>query len=114
MSVIYHITSADEAAAAARTGLYTPGAFDAEGFIHCSYQRQVIGVANRLFCGREDLVLLEIDAAKLSCRVVDENLEGGSDLFPHVYGPLPMSAVVRVHRFACDVAGRFDIPPTLG
>ena len=113
MSVIYHITSAGEASDAARSGVYAPQAFEADGFIHCSYPRQIQAVANRRFAGRTDLVLLEIDRARLTCRVVDENLEGGTDRFPHVYGVLPMSAVVRVHAFPCGPAGLFDLPPTL-
>jgi uncharacterized protein (DUF952 family) len=56
------------------------------------------------------LVLLEIDRAKLRCNVIDENLEGGTELFPHIYGAVPMSAVIRVHDFPCDAAGRFTVP----
>ena len=112
--MIYHLTTADEAAAAARSGSYAPQAFDADGFIHCSYLRQVRDVANRRFPGRADLVLLAIDPAKLACDVVDENLEGGTDLFPHIYGRLPMSAVVGVHPFPCRADGRFDRPDLPG
>jgi len=92
---IYHITSEAEAKQAQIIGEYAPQAFDAEGFIHCSYAHQVNGVLNRIFKGRTDLVIFEIDPARLPCKVVDENLEGGTELFPHVYGRLPMSAVVR-------------------
>lgn len=95
---IFHITSDQEANAAQRTGEYIPQRFDEEGFIHCSYERQVAGVLDRIFKGRTDLVLLEIDPARLDCKVIDENLEGGSELFPHLYGRLPMSAVVGIRR----------------
>jgi uncharacterized protein (DUF952 family) len=95
---IFHITSEQEAIAAQSTGEYIPQRFDEEGFIHCSYERQVAGVLDRIFKGRTDLVLLEIDPARLACRVIDENLEGGSELFPHVYGRLSMSAVVGIRR----------------
>jgi len=108
---IFHITTADEAAAAQRHGTYAPQAFDAEGFIHCSYERQVCEVACRRFAGRSDLVLLEIDPGGLTCPVVDENLESGAELFPHVYGRLPMSAVKAVHQFPCGPDGRFTLPP---
>jgi uncharacterized protein (DUF952 family) len=108
MNRIYHITSADEAAAAARSGSYVPIGFEADGFIHCSHAGQVREVANRRFTGRTDLVLLEIDRTKLACDVIDENLEGGAELFPHIYGRLPMSAVVDIHPFPCDADGRFD------
>jgi uncharacterized protein (DUF952 family) len=98
--VIYHITSADAAAAAQKSGEYIPEGFELEGFIHCSYTHQVQGVVQRRFQGRTNLVLLEIDPSRLSCRVVDENLEGGAELFPHVYGRLPMSAVVGIKKLA--------------
>ena len=70
-----------------------------------------VSVANRLFRGQNDLVLLEIDPARLACTVVDENLTGGTELFPHVYGAIPMSAVVGVHRFPCDPNGVFTSLP---
>ena len=108
---LYHITSAAEAREAGKTGVYEPAAFAREGFIHCSYAYQVAATANRIFRGRPDLVLLEIDPAGLDCPVVDENLEGGVELFPHIYGRLNMSAVIRVRDFPCDSAGEFR--PTL-
>ena len=111
MTRIFHITSKREADEAEKTGRYEPAGFAREGFIHCSYARQVIGTANRIFKGRPDLVLLEIDPAVLDCPVVDENLEGGSELFPHIYGRLRMSAVVRIHAFPCGSTGTFSALP---
>ena len=108
--MIYHITSAAEARQAATRGEYLPQAFTADGFIHCSHPHQVCRVANARFTGQRDLVLIEIDPARAGCNIIDENLEGGSELFPHVYGPLPMSAVVRILDFPCDDTGRFDLP----
>jgi uncharacterized protein (DUF952 family) len=92
-SYIYHITSEREATQAQISGDYTPGDFDREGFIHCSYPNQLEGVIKRRFAGRRDIVLLEIDTTLLTCKIVDENLEGGTELFPHIYGRLPMSVV---------------------
>src|ERR1700733_16329694 len=106
MSALFHITSAEEARDAARLGVYAPRAFEVEGFIHCSYRHQMLDVADRIFSGRSDLVLLEVDPAMLTCAIVDENLEGGTQLFPHIYGRLPASAVVRIHRFPCGADGR--------
>jgi uncharacterized protein (DUF952 family) len=94
--VIFHITTPAEAAAALAAGEYVPEAFEREGFIHCSYGHQVIGVLGRFFRGRTGLVLLVIDPAKLPCPVIDENLEGGSELFPHIYCRLPMTAVAGI------------------
>src|SRR5262249_34334099 len=98
-TLIYHITSGLEAEAARKSGEYVPRDFERDGFIHCSYAHQVADVAKRLFSGRSDLVLLEISPDRLDCEVVDENLEGGSQLFPHIYGRLKMSAVVAIHDF---------------
>lgn len=111
---LYHITTRSEAEAAAAAGTYRPRAFDAEGFVHCSHAHQVARVANRRFRGQPDLVLLEIDAAAVGAPVVEENLEGGSELFPHVYGPLPMASVVAVHELPCGEDGRFAPPPGAG
>ena len=99
---IYHIATALAVEAARKSGEYIPEAFQAEGFIHCSYAYQLASVAKRRFQGRTDLVVLEIDRARLSCPVIDENLEGGTELFPHIYGCLPMSAVQRIHHFPYD------------
>ena len=96
---IYHITSAAEAAAAQASGIYEPTGFPSEGFIHCSYRHQLNGVAARWFQGRSGLVVFEIDRSRLACRTVDENLQGGSELFPHIYGQLPLAAVVAIHQF---------------
>jgi uncharacterized protein (DUF952 family) len=93
---IYHITSASEAKQAEQTGEYVPDGFAREGFIHCSYAHQVDGVLKRIFHGRTGLVVFEIDPSRLPCQVLDENLEGGTELFPHIYGRLPMSAVIAV------------------
>ena len=64
-----------------------------DGFVHCSTQPQVIPVANRFYIGQSDLVLLAIDESKLHSKVVYENLEGGIELFPHIYSPIPLTAI---------------------
>src|SRR5436190_12184261 len=103
IGTIYHITSAAAAKEAEKSGEYLPEGFAAEGFIHCSYAHQVDGVLHRIFRGRTGLVILDIDPGRLSCRLVDENLEGGAELFPHIYGHLPMSAVIRIRELLPDL-----------
>jgi uncharacterized protein (DUF952 family) len=110
---LFHNTTAAEVDAARAGGEYRPAAFVREGFIHCSYRRQVLATANRIFRGRDGLVLLEIDSLRLTREVVDENLEGGGELYPHIYEPLPMDAVQAVHPFPCDASGSFSLPATL-
>jgi prephenate dehydrogenase len=109
MPRIYHITTRvawDEARAA---GAYTADSLRSEGFIHCSQAEQVSWVANTRFRGRADLVLLHVDEAAVGAEVRRENLEGGTTLFPHIYGPLPVSAVVDVTPMVPVADGTFDV-----
>jgi uncharacterized protein (DUF952 family) len=110
---LFHITAAAEFAAAQQSAEYRPAAFDREGFVHCSYADQVLTTANRIFRGRHGLVLLEVDRGQLPCDVVEENLEGGAELYPHVYGPLPITAVCAVHPFDPLPDGSFSLPGAL-
>ena len=63
------------------------------GFIHCSFEDQVAATAERFYGGRDDVLLLRIDPSRLEAAVRVENLEGGEEQFPHLYGPLPVDAV---------------------
>ena len=93
MTFLYHITPRELALAARESGQYVPTNFAREGFIHCSYRHQLDWVVQTHFRGQEGLVVLEINRDMLHTPVIDENLEGGETLFPHVYGPLPWTAV---------------------
>jgi uncharacterized protein (DUF952 family) len=106
--VILHITTGEAWRDAQSHGAYTADSLATEGFIHCSTPAQVIWVANMRFRGRTDLVLLHIDPSRLDARIVYENLEGGEQLFPHVYGAIPESAVVLVTPFRPSSDGSFD------
>lgn len=106
---ILHLTGEGDWAEAQRQGAYRPPSLAREGFIHCSEPQQVIEVANRLFRSRQDLVLLQIDITKLTVAGRYENLEGGTQLYPHIYGPLNLDAVVRVTPFRPGPAGDFDV-----
>ena len=111
MKTIYHITTREEAESASKSDEYKPTRFGADGFIHCSYSHQIPAVADANFRGQTDLVLLQIDRLKLSCNVIDENLEGGQELYPHIYGPLPMAAAVTgIIDFPCEADGTFKFP----
>jgi 2-haloacid dehalogenase len=67
--------------------------FEAEGFVHLAYGRQVAGLRERYFdrFEPEDLVLLELDPAR--ARPVVE--EGSTEAFPHLFAPLTAEMVVR-------------------
>ena len=108
MTRIFHLTPAATWADARRAGVYAADSLATEGFIHCSTAEQVVWVANNRFRDRHDFVLLHIDSGRLSAPVKYENLEGGAQMFPHVYGPLNLDAVIAVTPFRPDESGTFD------
>lgn len=82
-----------------------------EGFVHASYAGQVAGVLHRFYADvTEPMCLLVIDPDKLGVPVVAENLIGGSELFPHIYGPVPVSAVVEVAALVRDESSGWRSP----
>jgi uncharacterized protein (DUF952 family) len=110
MTLIYHITDATEFESTARSGEYRPRGFETNGIIHCSYAHQVKAVAESRFRGRSGLVLLQIDATRLPSAVIDENLDGGAELYPHISGSLPMAAVVSVREVSVPEHAPFELP----
>ena len=98
---IYHVTFASEwrnAQPGAEYTLSTRGAsLEDVGYIHASFAHQVERIGSLIFGdATEPLVVLAIDPERLECAVRVENLEGGTEQFPHIYGPLPAAAVVDV------------------
>jgi uncharacterized protein (DUF952 family) len=110
MAIIFHITMRQAWERAKPGGSYRPEAFAAEGFIHCSTREQVVRVADARFRGQQGLVLLCIDTGKVAAEIVYENLVGGRELFPHIYGALNADAVVEVLEFEPGADGRFSFP----
>ena len=112
---IYHVTTPDVWTAAAARGAYrvsTRGRTLAEvGFIHCSYRHQVSRVADLLYPDAEELLLLVVEPSRLGAPLRVENLEGGDELFPHIYGPLELAAVVQTARMRRAEDGSFRLPP---
>jgi uncharacterized protein (DUF952 family) len=96
----FHIALAADWAAAQSAGEYTMSTrgrtLAEEGFIHCSFADQVDATAARFYADVDDAVVLRIDPARLTSRVEIEDLYGTGEHFPHVYGPIPITAVVDV------------------
>ena len=113
-ALIFHITTAALWEQARAAGAYTADSLATEGFIHCSDPHQVAWVATTRFRGRSDLILLHIREDALDAPVRRENLEGGQWLFPHVYGPIGVGAVVEVTSLSPATDGTFDHLNALG
>ena len=113
--MILHITPRSVWEASVSGGYYKPASLNAEGFIHCSTINQTVETANRFFAHQQDLLLLYIDTSKTEVEVKYEAPAGVHDpraglLFPHIYGPLNLSAVLRVAKFAPNADGEFELP----
>src|ERR687892_322680 len=84
-----------------------------EGYIHCSFANQVQAIADLVYRGRRDIVLLEIDPARLRAEVRVEALDGGEQAFPHIYAPLPVEAVVVATGVPVGADGRLIVETLL-
>lgn len=90
-------------------GRYEGSAVDrADGFIHLSTDAQLAGTAAKHFAGRDDLMLLTVDLTAVEDLLAWEPSRGG-DLFPHLYGALPRSAVVEARGLRVDAAGAMTL-----
>lgn len=93
---ILHLALPDEWADAVAAGSYqrsTRGrSLAEEGFIHASFRHQLDGVAARFYADLDELVLLHVDRRALDADIKVEAVPGG-ERFPHVYGPIPVTAV---------------------
>lgn len=97
---IFHLALPEDWAAAFACGEYTTSTrgmtLDEVGFIHCSTSAQIAGTANRFYGDLTQLVVLTIDPQLVLSRIIFESPAPDSDqLFPHIYGPLPIAAVNR-------------------
>jgi glutathione S-transferase len=114
-AVIYHVAYLvewEDARAAGRYERSTRGRSLADvGFIHASRADQVDGVANAFYAGEDGLVVLAVEERRLRADVRWEAPPGSAETFPHVYGPLPVDAVVDVLPLRPGPDGRFHFRP---
>ena len=92
--IIYHIVL-PEVWAAFDTGLYRARSLETEGFIHCSFSEQLDGVIDRYYSDEDEVIVLGIETDELMSRVLLEP-STGSEIYPHIYGPVNRKAIVSV------------------
>jgi uncharacterized protein (DUF952 family) len=104
---VYHLCTREALEAARAAGAYRADSLGREGFIHCSQAHQVLPTAHNYFRGLPNIVVLVIDPARLTSRLVyeppaslptvdDAPLVHTGDLYPHCYGPIDIDAIVDV------------------
>jgi len=120
-NVILHLLSRKSWAEAQAHGQLVAPSVATEGFAHCSTEHQMVDVANKYYSGANNMVLLNIDPSKLTSQLKFEppaHPDGSpalphEPLFPHIYGPINLGAVIEVINFPCRPNGEFVAPPQL-
>lgn len=109
-AAIYHMCRSEEWREAQARGRYEGSSQDlADGFIHFSTAYQLRASAAKHRAGQEGLVLLTVDPAALGAALRWEPARGGQ-LFPHLYGPLALDAVLAVEALPLETDGRHRFP----
>jgi uncharacterized protein (DUF952 family) len=118
MSTIYHIATAADWQQACRDGQYTTSTrgrtLAQQGFIHGSTAEQVAPVANMIYKGEPDLVVLVIDTERVGPEIKYEQVSGWDAPFPHIYGPLNADAVVETRPLRPGPDGEYSFSAANG
>jgi uncharacterized protein (DUF952 family) len=111
--LIYKICDQGMWAEALRQGQFDGAPVDkADGFIHFSDAGTVAETAARHFSGQDGLVVVAVEAARLGAALRFEVSRGGRP-FPHLYGPLPLAAVVWTRPLPLGADGLHVFPDDL-
>jgi uncharacterized protein (DUF952 family) len=111
--LVYKIADKDVLAQAQAEGSMAGMPVDlADGYIHLSTARQVGETLAKHFRGQRDLALLAVRTAAVDPDLKWEKSRGG-DLFPHLYGSLPMTAVAWIKTVSVEPDGLVALPEEL-
>lgn len=92
---VYRVFRAAEWRAMTSAGYFLGSAIDSrDGYIHLSSRGQVLETIERHFDGDTNVLVVEIETLCLGEKLRWEPSRGGV-LFPHLYGTLAMTSVVR-------------------
>ncbi len=113
-SVIYTMVRSADWAEAQRLGHYAGSADDVrDGFLHFSTAAQIRGSAAKHRAGEAGLMLLAVDAARLGPALRFEAAGSRPGLFPHLYGALPLEAVLSAEPLPLAADGLHRFPPAI-
>ena len=115
-STIYTMVRAADWRAAEAAGAYRGSEDDRrDGFLHFSTAAQLRASAAKHRAGEADLLLVAAAAAALGPALRWEEAAGGRrpGLFPHLYGPLPLSAARSVAPLPLGEDGAHRFPPEI-
>lgn len=108
--VIFKIVTSAEWEEPSRTGVFEGAPIDiADGYIHFSRAGQVRETAAKHFGGQRNLLLVSVRSSAVVADLKYEPSRGG-ELFPHLYGKLPLSAVIAVESLLLGADGYHQFP----
>ena len=108
MSKVFKVCQEDEWENVKQNDFFEGSKIDKhDGFIHFSTSEQLEGTLEKYFKSKSPLYLLEVNTNKLD--LVWE-VSRDKQLFPHLYAPLPLSAVAKVYKIFLDTQGNHIVP----
>ena len=109
-SIIYKICDQELWSMAEQTGIFNGAGIDiTDGFIHFSSRHQLASTLARHFSGRDNLLLIAVDANALGEKIIYEEARGG-EMFPHLYEPLELKYRLWSKPLGVDESGTHIIP----
>ena len=112
-AAIYHLITASDLKQRLKNAYIYEPSLESEGFIHNATLTQVVPAANRHYQGKTDTLLLEIDETLLKFPLRYDYVERHNQYFPHIYGPINFSAVVKVFVMPVNSDGTYHLPGDL-
>lgn len=114
--LIFHIAEPGDWQQARAGGTYTISTrgrtLAEEGFLHCSRFEQVPTVLDFVYADvAGPLALLVVDTETLESPLQLDEVPEAGDVYPHIYGPLNVSAVVDELPLRRDSSGAWQLPP---
>jgi uncharacterized protein (DUF952 family) len=107
--MIYHICTEAEWQNCLSLEIYFPSRYENDNFIHCSTAKQIEKIANTHYKNESKIYLLIIDDRLEKTHIKYENLDGGKELFPHIYRELPKSSISSVQKISKKANQQFQI-----
>lgn len=100
MNIVYHIVTVSSWEVQSKSSNYIHASLEQEGFIHTSRSAQLAGVLERYYEGVDDLLKLTIDTNLLnvSSPLKEEIAISIGERFPHIYGPINKSCIIKVEK----------------
>lgn len=109
-AVAYKVLTGEQMEDLERDGSFAGAPVDlADGYIHLSTSDQLDETVAKHFAGQANLHIAAVDLSALADTVKWEPSRGGA-LFPHVYAPLPLSAVIAYGPLERDDEGQVRLP----